>query len=197
MSGRIEIICGPMFSGKTEELIRRLKRLKYANQNFLLFKSSTDVRYSETEVLTHEKVGLASIPVESAGEILEIIDLNNDKKIDVIAIDEGQFFNPSDSPSLLKVVTHLRENGFRVIVNGLDMDFMGKPFLTMPELMAVADNIHKLTSVCCVCGNEGTMTYRTATTGELLELGSFDKYQARCFKHWKEGMDEHWRKPKE
>lgn len=194
MSGRIEIICGPMFSGKTEELIRRLKRLKYANQTYLLFKPSTDVRYSETEVLTHDMVGLKSVPVDSAGEILEIIDLNKDKKIDVIAIDEGQFFSIKDNPSLVQVVTLLKENGYRVIVNGLDMDFMGKPFVNMPELLAIADSISKLTSVCCICGNEGTMTYRTNSSSEQLELGSFDKYQARCFKHWKEGMDENWRK---
>lgn len=195
MSGQIQIITGPMFSGKTEELLRLLKRLKYANQTFILFKPEIDTRYSENEVLTHEQVGMTCVPVKTAFDILSFL-ANCEEHYDVIAIDEGQFFSENDEPyNLYKVARILKSKGYRVIINGLDMDFMGDPFPIMPQLMSIADKITKLTSICCICHKEGTMTYRIAQaekTSAIVELGSNDKYQAMCYKHWLEKMKEHW-----
>ena len=181
---RIEVICGPMFSGKTEELLRRLKRLKYSKANYMLFKPSLDNRYSEDEVLTHDKTGLKSIPVNCAEEILDICEQNPDIKI--IAVDESQFFlrKEEHGRNLVEVVQELKDRGYRILLNGLDMDFLGKPFGLMPELLAIADDVVKLRSVCLVCGEDATMSYRVDPTKEVVQLGSTEKYQARCFKHW-------------
>ncbi len=185
MMERIEVICGPMFSGKTEELIRRLKRLKYSRTNFLLIKPKIDNRYSEIEVVTHERVSLSAHSVDNAEQILEVCEQNPETK--VVAIDESQFFlrKEQEGRNLVEVCQLLKENGYRVILNGLDMDFMGNPFGLMPELMAIADDITKLRSVCVVCGGDATMTYRQDPSEDQVQLGSTDKYQARCFPHWK------------
>ena len=182
---RIEVICGPMFSGKTDELIRRIKRLKYSQTEFMLFKPKLDNRYSEVEVVTHDNVSLTSIAVENAEQILEICDQN--PTIKVIAVDESQFFLRKEpvGRNLLEVCQVLKMNGYRVILNGLDMDFMGKPFGLMPDLLAIADDVSKLRSVCLVCGGDATMTYRKEENTEQVQLGSNDKYQARCYTHWK------------
>lgn len=182
---RIEVICGPMFSGKTDELIRRIKRLKYSQTEFMLFKPKIDNRYSEIEVVTHDNVSLTSIAVENAEQILEICDQH--PNIKVIAVDESQFFlrKEPEGRNLLEVCQILKMNGYRVILNGLDMDFMGKPFGLMPDLLAIADDVTKLRSVCLVCGGDATMTYRKEENTDQVQLGSNDKYQARCFTHWK------------
>ncbi len=187
---RLEVICGPMFSGKTEELIRRVKRLKYSNTDYIVFKPKIDTRYSEFSVVTHDRVSLTSFTVDSAQQILEACD--NNPQVRVIAIDEAQFFLKEEStgPNLLAVCQHLKAKGYRVIVNGLDMDYLGRPFGLMPELMAIADEVSKLKSVCAVCGSEASMTYHMNKTDESqVELGSEDKYQARCFEHWVKGED--------
>jgi thymidine kinase len=188
MEPKIEIICGPMFSGKTEELIRRLKRLKYSKQDFLLFKPKMDNRYSEDMVITHDKVEISAIPIEKAADILSICDEHPNVK--VVAIDEAQFFYNEPSYNLVKVVQMLKLNDYRVIINGLDMDFQGNPFGLMPQLMAIADDIKKLKSVCVICGNDANMSSRLVSADHLsiVELGSQDKYQPRCYKHWKEAQ---------
>lgn len=185
MQQKIEVICGPMFSGKTEELMRRIKRLRYSHTDFLLFKPKTDTRYSEDSVVTHDQVSVSSIPVESAEHILEICDQH--PHIKVIAVDESQFFLRKEpvGRNLVEVSHILKLNGYRVILNGLDMDFMGKPFGLMPELLAMADEVSKLRSVCLVCGADASMTYRKDDNEEQVHLGSTDKYQARCFECWK------------
>ena len=182
---RIEVICGPMFSGKTDELLRRLKRLKYSNTAFMLFKPKVDNRYSEIEVVTHDNLSLTSIAVENAEQILEICDQNPNAK--VIAIDESQFFlrKEDEGRHLVEVCQILKLHGYRVILNGLDMDFMGNPFGLMPELLAIADDVTKLRSVCLICGGDASMTYRKDENEEQVQLGSTDKYQARCYTHWK------------
>lgn len=185
---RIEVICGPMFSGKTDELLRRLNRLKYSKTEYALFKPSMDNRYSDMSVVTHDKVSLSSISVDYAEQILEVCDQN--PSIKVIAIDESQFFLKKEPQgrNLVEVCQVLRSNGYRVILNGLDMDFMGKPFGLMPELLAIADDVTKLRSVCLVCGGDATMTYRVDENEDIVQLGSTDKYQARCFTHWKKSI---------
>lgn len=185
MHYKIEVICGPMFSGKTEELMRRIKRLKYSHTDFLLFKPKLDNRYSEDKVVTHDQVAVSSIPVENAEQIIEV--LNNHPDVKVIAVDESQFFlrKEPEGRNLVEVCRLLKMNGYRIILNGLDMDFLGNPFGLMPELMAIADSITKLTSVCLICGGDATMSYRKDDNEEQVGLGSTDKYQARCFVHWK------------
>lgn len=190
-NGRIEVICGPMFSGKTEELIRRLKRLKYSRTEFLLFKPKVDTRYDEYNIVTHDNQSLISMPVQDAAEILEIWNANKD--IRVIAIDEAQFFlikEAEGKPNLVRVVQEMKKHGCRLILNGLDMDFLGNPFGLMPELMAISDNITKLTSVCVICGKEAHMTYKMKPSLDQVELGSTDKYQSRCFEHWLAGAND-------
>lgn len=183
---RIEVICGPMFSGKTEELLRRLKRLKYSGTEFLLFKPKIDNRYSEDEVQTHEKSSMKSIPVDIAEEILTICERHPDLK--VVAIDETQFFLRSESSgrNLIEVVMELKKMGKRIILNGLDMDFLGYPFGLMPDLLAIADTVSKLKAVCMECGEDANMSYRVDPSKDVVKLGSSDQYQALCFDHWHE-----------
>ena len=184
---RLEVICGPMFSGKTEELIRRVKRLKYSNTDHLVFKPKIDTRYSDFSIVTHDRVSLTSYTVDSAEEILELCVKNSQVK--VIAIDEAQFFLREDPAgrNLLQICQLLVSQGYRVIVNGLDMDYMGRPFGLMPDLLAIAHSVTKLKSVCAVCGGEADMTYHMNKQDESqVELGSTDKYQARCYEHWVE-----------
>lgn len=184
---RLEVICGPMFSGKTEELIRRVKRLKYSNTDHLVFKPKIDTRYSDFSIVTHDRVSLTSHTVDSAEEILEMCE--NNSQVKVIAIDEAQFFLREDPAgrNLLQVCQELLSRGYRIIINGLDMDYMGRPFGLMPDLMAIANSVSKLKSVCSVCGGDADMTYHTNKTDDsVVELGSNDKYQARCLEHWLE-----------
>ena len=182
---RLEVICGPMFSGKTEELIRRVKRLKYSNTDYIVFKPKIDNRYSDFSVVTHDRVSLTSFTVENASQILEACE--NNPQVRVIAVDEAQFFlkEEKEGINLVDVCQTLKSRGYRVIVNGLDMDYLGRPFGLMPELMAMADEVSKLKSICSVCGQDASITYHTNKTDEnQVELGSDDKYQARCFEHW-------------
>lgn len=169
--GWIEVICGSMFSGKTEELIRRLKRVKIANLKVEIFKPKIDTRYDETKIVSHDTNFINSTPVENSSAILLLA-----KDVDVVGIDEAQFFDEG----IIDVCEQLASKGIRVIVAGLDMDYMGQPFGQMPNLLAVADYIDKLHAICMECGNIAHVSYRkTAQSGQVL-LGEKDIYEPRC-----------------
>jgi thymidine kinase len=170
-SGWIEVICGSMFSGKTEELIRRLKRAKFANQKVEIFKPKTDDRYSVDSVVSHDENAIDSIVVEKSTDILQ---LAND--ISVIGVDEAQFFDEK----LTDVCQNLAIRGVRIIVAGLDMDFRGKPFGPIPNLLAVAEYVTKVHAICPHCGNLATHSYRLSQEKETVVLGEKDKYEPRC-----------------
>ncbi|MFT4532840.1 MAG: thymidine kinase [Saprospiraceae bacterium] len=170
-SGWIEVICGSMFSGKTEELIRRVKRARIANQKVLIFKPKKDIRYGTDVVVSHDDNSFESIPVESSFEILD-----NLSDANVIGIDEAQFFD-SDLPA---VCQKLAIRGSRIIIAGLDMDFRGIPFGPMPNLLAVAEYITKVHAICPHCGNLATHSYRLSAETETVVLGEKDKYEPRC-----------------
>jgi thymidine kinase len=177
--GWIEVICGSMFSGKTEELIRRLKRAKIANQKVEIFKPTIDTRYDETEVVSHNQNSISSTPVSSS---LNILLMNDDA--DVIGIDEAQFFDQE----LVFVCEKLAEQGTRVIIAGLDMDYLGKPFGPMPALMAIAEYVTKVNAICMVCGDIATHSFRKTNENNLVMLGEKDTYEARCRFCFNEGM---------
>lgn len=169
--GSIEVICGSMFSGKTEELIRRLKRVKIANQRAEIFKPAIDTRYHEVQIVSHDTNAINSTPVETAQSILLMA-----SDVDVVGIDEAQFFDAE----IAFVCEQLALRGIRVIVAGLDMDYLGKPFGQMPNLLAIADYITKLHAICVRCGNIANISYRkTAAEGQVV-LGEKDVYEPRC-----------------
>lgn len=170
-SGWIEVVCGSMFSGKTEELIRRLKRARFANQKVQIFKPSKDTRYDEKQVVSHDDNALLSTPILYSSQILDISD-----EIEVVGIDEAQFFD-QDLP---KHVQTLCMKGIRVIIAGLDMDYRGNPFGPMPDLLAVAEYITKVHAICPHCGNLATHSYRLSEDEEMIVLGEKDKYEPRC-----------------
>ena len=169
--GYIEVICGSMFSGKTEELIRRLKRAKFANQKVEIFKPCIDTRYSEEEVVSHDSHAIRSTPVDSPQNILLM-----SSDVDVVGVDEAQFFDES----IVDVCRQLADNGVRVIVAGLDMDFMGKPFGPMPALMATAEYVTKVHAICVRCGNLAHHSHRLTTDAKLVMLGEKDTYEPVC-----------------
>lgn len=170
-SGWIEVICGAMFSGKTEELIRRLKRAKIANQRVEIFKPRLDTRYDEAKVVSHDANFILSTPIEHSSQLLEL-----SEGVNVVGIDEAQFFD-EDLPENCQ---RLALRGVRVIVAGLDMDFRGKPFGPMPNLLAVAEYITKVHAICQHCGNLATHSYRLKPNAETVVLGEKDVYEARC-----------------
>ncbi len=170
-SGSIEVICGSMFSGKTEELIRRLKRAQIAKLNVEIFKPKTDTRYDETAVVSHDLNSIQSTPVESSAAIL-LLGTNTQ----VVGIDEAQFFDDE----LPEVCNKLALKGIRVIVAGLDMDFQGKPFGPMPDLMAIAEHVTKVNAVCMQCGSPAVYSYRTVASEAKVLLGEKDSYEPRC-----------------
>lgn len=169
--GYIEVICGSMFSGKTEELIRRLKRAKFANQRVEIFKPKLDVRYSEEDVVSHDSNAIRSTPVDSSGNILLMA-----ADVDVVGIDEAQFFDQN----LVDVCRQLADNGVRVIVAGLDMDYRGVPFGPMPALMATAEYVTKVHAICVRCGNLAHHSHRLTTDEKLVMLGEKDTYEPIC-----------------
>jgi len=170
-SGWIEVICGSMFSGKTEELIRRVKRTQYANQKVCIFKPKKDVRYDAKQVVSHDENAIKGVPIEKSIEILDHI-----QDVRVVAIDEAQFFDMN----LTNVCEKLALRGIRVIIAGLDMDFRGEPFGPMPALLAVAEYITKVHAICPHCGNLATHSYRLSQEQETVVLGEKDKYEPRC-----------------
>ncbi len=169
--GWIEVTCGSMFWGKTEELIRRLRRAEFAHQKVEIFKPSIDVRYSEEEVVSHNATTIRSTPVDSP---LNILLLASD--VDVVGIDEAQFFDKS----IVDVCRTLAESGVRVIVAGLDMDYLGKPFGPMPDLMATAEYVTKVHAICVRCGNLAHHSHRLAKSDALVMLGEKDTYEPIC-----------------
>lgn len=169
--GWIEVICGSMFSGKTEELIRRLRRAEIAQRRINIFKPRMDVRYHETDIVSHNANNIASIPISHSSEMLLMVD-----DVDVVAIDEAQFFDDG----ILEVAQVLASRGIRVIVAGLDMDYLGKPFGPMPLLLASAEYVTKLHAICVVCGDIASHSYRTVPDSQKLLLGETEAYQARC-----------------
>lgn len=169
--GWIEVICGSMFSGKTEELIRRLKRVKIANLKVEIFKPAIDTRYDETKIVSHDTNAIQSSPVDSSQSILLLA-----QDVDVVGIDEAQFFDAE----IAIVCEQLALRGIRVIVAGLDMDYMGKPFGQMPNLLSVADYITKLHAICVKCGNIANISYRKVAGGGQVLLGEKDIYEPRC-----------------
>jgi len=172
-TGWIEVVAGCMFSGKTEELIRRLRRAKIAKQNVLIFKPKIDIRYSKNEIVSHSEQALPSILIESPLEILE-----QSKEAQVIGIDEAQFF----SNELVEVVNKLADEGKRVIIAGLDQDYTGKPFEPIPQLLATAEYITKTLAICVECGNPADKTQRKIVSTERVLVGATDSYEARCRK---------------
>ena len=171
--GQIEVICGSMFSGKTEELIRRLTRARLAKQQVEIFKPSVDTRYHDTHVVSHNETSIRSTPVNFAGDILLL-----SGTCDVVGIDEAQFFDED----IVRVVQLLANQGKRVILAGLDMDFEGKPFDPMPKLMAIAEYVTKVHAICMQCGDLAAFSYRLSAATEKVMLGEKDSYEARCRK---------------
>ena len=169
--GAIEIITGSMFSGKTEELIRRLRRAQFAGLKVEIFKPSMDKRYSETRIVSHDEKSIVSTPVDNAASILMLAG-----EVNVIGIDEAQFFDNS----IVDVCTRLADNGIRVIVAGLDIDFMGKPFGPMPALMAIAEFVTKVHAICMRCGNLAHYSFRKSDEEQVVVLGEKDKYEPLC-----------------
>jgi len=169
--GSIEVVCGSMFSGKTEELIRRMKRAQFAKLRVEIFKPAIDVRYSEQDVVSHDHNVIQSTPVESSQTILL---LAND--IDVVGIDEAQFFDMG----IVDVCTQLAERGIRVICAGLDMDFRGVPFGPMPALMAIAEDVYKTHAICVRCGDLAYVSHRLVANEKRVLLGETDSYEPLC-----------------
>lgn len=170
-SGCVEVICGSMFSGKTEELIRRLKRAQFANQKIAIFKPTTDNRYSAVDVVSHDLHSISSTPVSSPSAML---DLASDVK--VVGVDEAQFFDHT----LVEVVQTLANRGIRVIVAGLDTDYLGHPFGPMPSLMAIAEDVQKVHAICVKCGALANHSHRLSDSKKLVVLGEKDFYEPLC-----------------
>ena len=179
--GWIEVICGSMFSGKSEELIRRVRRAQFAKQKIAVFKPKIDDRYSEEAVVSHNGTTVIATPVADSTEIEQYIQ----DDYDIIAIDEAQFFDEG----IVDVVMELADRGFRVIIAGLDQDFRGEPFGPMPQLMAVAENVTKLQAVCTVCGSPASRTQRLINgqparyDDPIILVGASEAYEARCRMH--------------
>ncbi len=171
-SGWIEVICGSMFSGKTEELIRRLKRARIANQHVEIFKPRVDVRYHETRVVSHDDNSVLAAPVRHSSEIVKLLG----EDTTVIGVDEAQFFDMDLADNLQQLAL----KGKRIIVAGLDMDFKGRPFGPVPNLLAVAEYITKVHAICSHCGNLATHSYRLVEDGETVLLGEKEEYEPRC-----------------
>ncbi|MEM6767119.1 MAG: thymidine kinase [Bacteroidota bacterium] len=171
-SGWLEVVCGSMFSGKTEELIRRIRRAQIANQRVMIFKPIIDNRYSKTEIVSHDRNSIISTPVENAMLILDMVD-----NAEVVGIDEAQFFDKG----LVGVVRTLANQGLRVIVAGLDMDYTGKPFGVMPDLLAQAEFITKVHAICQVCGSLANFSYRlNKDISDQVLVGEKSSYEPRC-----------------
>jgi len=179
-TGWIEVICGAMFSGKTEELIRRLNRALIAKQKVEIFKPAVDKRYSIRKVVSHNENEIRSTPVQFAGDILMLAG-----NCDVVGIDEAQFFDNS----LVDVVKKLANNGKRVVIAGLDMDYTGKPFDPVPELMAIAEYVTKVHPICVRCGNIANHSHRLAKSKEQVLVGEKDSYEPLCRKCFIETYD--------
>ena len=170
-SGCIEVVCGSMFSGKTEELIRRLKRAQFAGQAIAIFKPAVDNRYSDVEVVSHDFHKISSTPIKDPADMLKV-----SSDVQVVGVDEAQFFDES----LVDVCQALANRGIRVIVAGLDTDFLGAPFGPMPRLMAVAEDVQKVHAICVKCGSLANHSHRLSKSEDLVLLGEKDVYEPLC-----------------
>ena len=179
--GRIEVVCGSMFSGKTEELIRRMKRAKFAKQKVEIFKPAIDTRYSDNDVVSHDQTSIPSTPVDSSSTILL---LSSD--IDVVGIDEAQFLDEG----LVDVCNELANRGVRVIIAGLDMDFKGVPFGPMPALCAIADDVTKVHAICVKCGALAYVSHRLVAGEKRVMLGEKAEYEPLCRNCYQEAIEE-------
>ena len=184
-TGCVEVVCGAMFSGKTEELIRRLKRAQFAKQKIVIFKPALDVRYSEDNVVSHDLHQVKCKPVNDPKDMLKI---SPDTK--VVGIDEAQFFNND----IIDVVQTLADRGVRVIIAGLDTDYLGKPFGPMPSLMAMAEDVQKVHAICVKCGNLANHSHRLSKSTSLVELGEKDVYEPLCRECYNKALEEERRK---
>ncbi|MCX8143627.1 MAG: thymidine kinase [Bacteroidia bacterium] len=171
--GWIEVICGSMFSGKTEELIRRLKRAEFAKQQIQIFKPQLDTRYDALKIVSHEGREIISMPVQNSQAIQLLV---NVETTDVVGIDEAQFFDEG----LVDVATYLANNGIRVIIAGLDMDYRGMPFGVMPQLLSIAEYVTKVHAICVKCGNLAYVSHRIKDSKNLILLGETDAYEPLC-----------------
>jgi thymidine kinase len=178
--GWIEVICGPMFSGKSEELIRRLRRALIARKRVQVFKPVIDVRYSANEIVSHADSRMKSEVVNGAGEILGRLDW----RTQVVGIDESNFMGPE----LVEVAQQLADSGKQVIIAGLDTDYMGRPFVPMPELLCVAESITKTLAICLRCGNPAKHTQRLVGSDDLIVVGATGMYEARCRRCFEPGI---------
>src|SRR5882757_5225857 len=170
--GWIEVVCGPMFSGKSEELIRRLRRAEIARQRVQIFKPGIDQRFSEDHIVSHSDLKIRSEAVKNASEVMSRVDL----RTEVIGIDEAQFLGME----MVEVAIRLGDMGKRVIIAGLDTDYLGRPFHPMPELLAIADEITKALAICVQCGNPAKHTQRLVASEDLIVVGAAGMYEARC-----------------
>ncbi len=180
-TGRIEVVCGSMFSGKTEELIRRLRRAQFAKQHVEIFKPAIDTRYSDEEVVSHDHNAIPSTPIDSSASILL---LSSD--IDVVGIDEAQFFDEG----LVAVCNDLANRGIRVIIAGLDMDYKGVPFGPIPALCAIADDVTKVHAICVKCGSLAYLSHRTVQNDKRVLLGETQEYEPLCRECYQRAMAE-------
>ena len=179
--GRIEVICGSMFSGKTEELIRRIKRAIFAKQKVEIFKPALDTRYSEADVVSHEGNSIPSTPIDSSASLLLLAQGN-----DVIGIDEAQFFDEN----IIDVCNQLANQGIRIIIAGLDLDFKGVPFGPMPKLLAIADEVSKVHAICVRCGALAYVSHRLVNIEKQVLLGEKDEYEPLCRECYKKAIEE-------
>lgn len=184
--GRIEVICGSMFSGKTEELIRRMKRAKFAKQRVEIFKPIIDTRYSDEEVVSHDHNSILSTPVDSSSSILLL-----SSNIDVVGIDEAQFFDEG----LTHVCNQLADDGIRVIIAGLDMDFKRLPFGPIPALCSIADEVTKVHAICVKCGNLAYTSHRISKSDKLVLLGEKESYEPLCRQCYLKAVEEERKEP--
>jgi thymidine kinase len=177
--GSVEVITGSMFSGKTEELMRRLRRATFAGLKVEVFKPSIDVRYSKAQVVSHDERSIVSAPVDNASSILLLAD-----DVDVVGIDEAQFFDNS----IIEVCNKLADKGVRVVIAGLDIDFMGNPFGPMPGLLSIAEFVTKVHAICVKCGNLAQYSFRKSDEAQVVVLGEKDKYEPLCRNCYNEAM---------
>jgi thymidine kinase len=175
-AGWIEVICGPMFSGKSEELIKRLRRAQIARRRVQIFKHGIDARYDATSIVSHSQQSLPGIAVTDVRDILELVD----DRTELVAIDEGQFF----TEDIIEVTNKLANQGKRVIVAGLDLDYMGVPFGPMPQLMCCAEYVTKQLAICMTCGDPANFTQRLTTSTDQIVVGAAETYEARCRQHF-------------
>lgn len=175
MQGRVEVICGGMFGGKTEELVRRLRRAEIAKQRVVCVKPAIDDRYHATDVASHAGATFRAVPVRNSAEARAVC-----AGADVVGVDEAQFFDPS----IILFVRELATAGVRVIVAGLDLDYRGVPFGPMPALMAEAEDVTKVHAVCTVCGGDASRSQRVVASDSVVLVGAGDAYEARCRLHW-------------